>query len=815
MIYKKTFVFIFLSILFSCTDDNLAEKEVSYLQKTKEYLLSQHYKTAEIEIKNAIKTNPKNPESRWLHAKALFGLSNYQHAIEEVKFAVSLCQNGDKKLAISSCGISTDASQVLSKSLYYIGSFDEVIAFNAYDNIPETNAAVYAVKALASIKKGELIKSNEYLQQSLGFAPNSILVRVAQAQYLFVTDDEESLKAKAILHQVLTEEPTNKLAWQVLGDFEYYQGQIEEAIKAYSKLIELNPLFLSSRFNRALGFIKLNRFEEAQNDVTFLLKSNSSDPRANFAQGLIYFNEKKYQLALSAFELSRSINKHYPIINFYLSLVNTQLGYEEQAYKHANNFYRNNPSNISAVKLFALVHLNDGLFEEAENLLSTEVNDASKDVGLLTLLFDSLVKQGKTDEASLISLKLQKAQPDNSKTQLKLGAGFFSKGDTDKGISLLEQSLIVTPTNYQIIKVLVDSYLQKGEVEKALNLVKTSNLSELNQAGEHYLNGRISLEKGDVSTAQQQFATAAKLKQGNPEFNHQLAQLSIVSKDYISARKYLVTVLEYNKNHLATLLKIAALDTLEKNESAMLSTLKFAISAHPKAIEPKLILSRYYLAKGEAGKSLNQLNFLEKSDRERADVLLEIGLAEIAEQNYLGAKYTLEKLIQKSDGVPAHYLSLAKAHIGLEQYPRALELLDQALVLDTYFLPARLKKTQLLIHNKNRKQAEKEISFLQAHLAGDSRLLSLEAALANLVGDLSKVLIISEQLYQIVPSQENMLRLVRARVQKDKKDMAISLLLNWLEDHSSDTLSRKVLAELYHRMGQEDKAEEQYKLIYG
>ena len=157
MKYKKAFVLIFISILFSCSDDNLADKEELHLQKNKEYLLSHNYEFAEIEIKNAIKINPKNPESRWLHAKGLFGVSNYNYAIKEMRLAVNLCQNGNELLDISSCGITTDFSQLLTQSLYYIGDFDEILALKAYDNKPATNATLYAMKTLASIQKSELI----------------------------------------------------------------------------------------------------------------------------------------------------------------------------------------------------------------------------------------------------------------------------------------------------------------------------------------------------------------------------------------------------------------------------------------------------------------------------------------------------------------------------------------------------------------------------------------------------------------------------------------------------------------------------------
>lgn len=814
MKYKKTFLFIFTSLLFACSDENLIDKEQHHLQKTEEYLLKQNYEHAAIEVKNAIKLNPKNPKSRWLYGKVLSNISNYKPAVKEMKLAAKLCQKGDDTVLITSCGISANFSLILSKSLYYMGDLEAIFALKEYDKSSTTKAALYAIKSLASTQKGELEQSNNYLSQAVSFDPTSYLVRVSQAQYLFATEPEESLKVKTILRQVITEEPTNELAWGVLADIENYLGNTDAAIKAFTKVIELSPQQFSFRFKRALAFIKLNKFKEAQKDTALLLKANEVDPRANFVQGILYFNEKKYQAALQALELSLPITNNYPIIYFYSSLGNAYLDQVEQAYRHANKYYSHNPTSMSAVKLLALAQINNGMHEDAENLLAAEVNDTTEDSGLLTLLFNSLIKQEKADEAFIISLRLKKLQPSNSSSQLKLAAELLSKGNVNKGLPLLEERLIAKPSSYQIIEVLVDSYLKKGDIDAASNVIETYNLADINLASFHFLNGRILLAKGDRLSAIKEFSAAAKLKQGDPEINQQLAQLAIASKEYIVARKYLSTILESNKNHLSTLLNVAALEVLEKNESAMKATLELAIKTHPKAIEPRLILSRYYLVKEQPEKVSNLLKTINGKDRERPEVLLEIGLAEIAEGNYSAASYTLENLTLKDANNPVSYLSLAKAYMGLEKYTKAMEVLDKALAIDDTFLPARLKKAQLLIHSKKQQQAEKEMSYLRTRLDGDVKLLSLEVALANLKGDFATVLTLAEQLYKIEPIQQNMLKLVRARVQTDKPEQAISLLLNWLQEHTADILSRKVLAELYHRTDQKSKADEQYKLIY-
>jgi hypothetical protein len=152
---------------------------------------------------------------------------------------------------------------------------------------------------------------------------------------------------------------------------------------------------------------------------------------------------------------------------------------------------------------------------------------------------------------------------------------------------------------------------------------------------------------------------------GDPAANHSLAQMAVASEDLATARQYYATVLEHHENYLPALIQLALLDAKEDNGGALVEHLEQAMAAHPVAIEPRLLLGRYYLDTGNPDKVGPLFASMEELQKQSPQVLQLMAMAQLAGKDPVAAQNTLEQLAESTQGSAATHHMLAMAAAGL------------------------------------------------------------------------------------------------------------------------------------------------------
>ncbi|MCI0712916.1 MAG: tetratricopeptide repeat protein [Chloroflexi bacterium] len=87
-----------------------------------------------------------------------------------------------------------------------------------------------------------------------------------------------------------------------LGDEHRERGELDQAVAAYTKAIELNQERIKAHYRRGLVYYDLNGFPRAIEDFGVVLKDDPENKDALTYRGLSYAQLKNYQLALADFE---------------------------------------------------------------------------------------------------------------------------------------------------------------------------------------------------------------------------------------------------------------------------------------------------------------------------------------------------------------------------------------------------------------------------------------------------------------------------------------------------------------------------------
>ncbi len=81
----------------------------------------------------------------------------------------------------------------------------------------------------------------------------------------------------------------------------YQQKQLQQALRDYSRAIELNPSHAPSYGNRAVVYLDLGKYSHALQDCEKSIQLQPQNPQAYQTQGLVYWNLKQYALAVKSY----------------------------------------------------------------------------------------------------------------------------------------------------------------------------------------------------------------------------------------------------------------------------------------------------------------------------------------------------------------------------------------------------------------------------------------------------------------------------------------------------------------------------------
>jgi len=378
------------------------------------------------------------------------------------------------------------------------------------------------------------------------------------------------------------------------------------------------------------------------------------------------------------------------------------------------------------------------------------------------------------------------------------------------GVGHVEKALKMDPQLPQAHLLLVLSYLKQKDFNKALEAAKAYRDRHPGSAAPYNLIGRVKLVSGQEADATQAFTRAREIVASDPAANHALAALAIKKKDYHNARKYYQDVLEHHENHLATLLRLAVLDALEKKQQVMLEHLQQATAAYPKVIMPIVILARYHLTKGNPTKVSPLMVELSERQKRTPAVLEVLALSHLAQKQFPKAMHALELLVkQQPSSAQVHFL-LARAYAGLGDRAATSGELEVAIELAPRHFAARLAFARLLLLEGQKEKLSGQLVVLDELSPEHPGVMKLKASLARVEGDQETASVLLGDLFEKSPTTTSMLSVVRQKWAMGDQMGALELQEQWSEEHPEDLVAGLALAGTYVQGGQINKAITQY-----
>ena len=785
-------------LLVACSRD-LSAPEL--LQQAKDQYAKGNLQTAFIQLKNALIKEPKNADARFLLGRLYNEVGDARSAEKELRLA--------KQLGLIEAGhVDAALGQALAAEEKYQAVIDEIKPSPAFD--AAGMAGVYAARGNAYLSLGKLPEAKKAFEEAnlaiadyprtlLGYARIALIERKRDA-------------ALTIVEQVVKVSPRYFDAWMMKGDLLHTDQKIPEAIAAYGEAVKIYPSNIFARASRASSYLNAGKFAEAQADVNAAKQFSPRHPLLNFTQAFIFYRQSKFREAQSAIQDALRVAPDHGPSMLLAGAIYYALGSYAQAESALVRFIARYPRNSMARKLLAssLIELNRP--KQALEVIGPLTKDAQDSI-MLALAGSASLNAGDFSGATEMLERAVAADPKNAELRSGLGQSYLAKGDVERAIGEFEAATELTSTLGRANVMLVITYLRNREYDKALEALARFEAKDPKSPAVPYLRGVALVAKEDVAGARKSFEKALSLQATYFPAVDRLATLLVKERNFGGAKKVYEEFLEKNKDHLGALLALARLEAANNDHKSTVALLERARAAHPRAVAPRVELAAFYLKTGQPQQASVIAFEAEKIAPNDPVVLEQVGAAQLANGEASSAVVTFTALARQQPVSVVARTGLGFASMRLKHFKEAAGYFRQALKLAPNRYEIMIALTESLRSGKNYDEAIRAARELQkAHPALPGGRM-LEGDIRYEERKFAEALKLYEAAFEVDKSGELLVRAYQAQARAGDRAGALARLERWVKENPGDALPRSRLGEAMLLAGNYKAAAEHYLVL--
>ncbi|QTH63107.1 PEP-CTERM system TPR-repeat protein PrsT [Psychrosphaera ytuae] len=434
------------------------EDAESMYQSAQQDFSTQDYKTAVINLKNAIKENGTHPDYRALLGDVYFAQGQLQAAEKEYIKAIEY--GGDEEALLAK----------LAGTLFYAADFQQVteIELEDLDASPQNIAKLNVFKGMSASALNDRQAMLDYLELAQNTNQPSNYKDIAT---ILVQNIDTPQKALESLSKLTIEDSESlALTHLVSGHLATRSDQIQQAVTHYQQFVDNKPNLLLGNLYLAVALLKNEQYEETIKTANKVLKVSQSQPFANFLVAQSQYQLKQHEQASLAAE--KAVQNGYDNVNSRLvaALSAFNLQKYEVAFKHFNTIQQQLDASHPARQVMLATAIKLGSVEDIEQSLE-DIEVSAIQPELLNAASLELFRSGKGEMAKGLLNQTSELDLNSSRALSQLGMLKISSGD-DAGIKDLEAALALQPDSAPLYLTLGSAYLQSGKIDKAEALIE-------------------------------------------------------------------------------------------------------------------------------------------------------------------------------------------------------------------------------------------------------------------------------------------------------------------------------------------------------
>lgn len=759
------------------------ERSANYQKEARRYLDKGDIKAAIIQLKNAVRADPKNVQARYELGVAQ--LRGGDLASAEKDLTVARDQGYDESKII------LPLAEVLLRQQRFQELLDQV---KPGDRGNEVESRLLALRGGAYLGLEKKEEATAALKESVRLRPSARaqlgLSRIALSGRDFATAEAELERAKAL-------DMKDVEVWLTEVALRRAQGDLDRALEAANKAVALESRQMGALVGRAEIHIARNELAKASADIDAALNVVKDYPPAIYLRAVIQARKGDTKAAGETLQAIQAYVRARPYALYLSGVVAYANKQPAQAEAALRQFLTAAPNHVAARKILAAISMNDNEPARALEVLRPVQDAAPEDLQLLTLLANANLRLRRFEEAANWFEKAATIRPDDPKLRTGLAFSQLGRGETEQAIEQLDAVLDKDPSVGQASALLITTHLRARSFDKARAVANEIRSQLPNSPLPDYYLGYIESVRGDYAAARGFFEKAVALKAEFSAAVFGLARLDIVEGKLDGARARLEAELKRRPDGADTMLRLADIAVRQNRPDEAVSWLERAIKTTPQDVGARLRLVDFLLQRGQGEKALIVARELVTVAPSRPEALDALGRVQLETGDTTNAIGTYRQLVALAPNLAASHFRLAGALATTKNVADARRALEQAVSVDPAFMPAQRELIAFDLREQGIDGALKRANALRKAeprsamgdvLAGDvffsaGRFAEAETAYAEALKK-SKVT-------QIV------LRLAESQARRGNAKQAEAALKDWLKANPRDDQARFFLASLY------------------
>ena len=754
------------------------------------------YAAALIHLRNALRAKPGNVAGRLLFGRTLLNLGHAAAAEKELKRARQA--GADSALVLPPLG---RAYLLLGKNQQVL---DELLPG---DRDPATEAEIHLLRGQAFLELHDQTGANDEYIMAQSLAPASAEPVVGLARIAFIKGRID--QAAFQVNKALAMDSRLAGAWMLKGDIERSNANYNEAIRAYSRTLALEPNRLHALAGRSAVLIDQQRYDEAEADIEAGLRIYADDPQINYLGGLLASRQGDTETALARYQAARntlgkrtdrSLTDDAPTV-LLSGLVNFALGQTESAYKYMSRYAQLRPFDGAGLRLLGRVQMQMGSFTDAIRSLARSLALVPDDRQTLLLLANAHLAAGDSERGVSYLQKAVEVFPKSARVRTDLGRGLLKLGRTGPAIEALRQALLLDSRYVRARQLLVTTLMslrRYGEAE-----IEARRLVDQSPDSSRSLNILAGAEMagGKYKAARQSLGRALGL---SPQYIPALLNLGGLEQregNIEAARAAFGTVLQIDSRNVPAMMAIATIALARRNVKGALDALEKARASDSDAPGPWYQLVKIAIDTGDRERALALANEFLRSHP--GDVRMQGLVARMymrAGQYRQAVKWYRDITDHAASRGPA-LRQLARAQQVAGDLSGAVGTYGRAVAWDEKDYASWESAIDLKMRLGREADARADIAQIRRIDSGGFVADRLLAKLLLNKGDFSKALGVVRRSWRRQRDSATAISYFRALSGTGRDKQARRLLENWIGKHPADINARAVLATALIRSG--------------
>lgn len=765
-----------ISVLAGCGENDTAR---THIEKAKSFK-STEIDSILIELKNAVKIEPKNGEARFLLGEAYLSQGFGVGAVKELQKAYDFKYDENKLIPL------------LARAYLLTTADEDLLDLDKHtaNLIDDTKVHYLAYKTLAAIRTNNMELASESVESANKLLPNNTYTLLANA-YLEMAENKLEL-AKGHVNKALAISPTQVDSLLLLGQISTALGEHKEATESYLKYAKLQPKSNVIVLFLAQSLLKEEKFLEAERYADSILSAAPNQPFANYVKAMSQFELKNYQKAKEYAETALKSQFNQGPLKLIAGVSAYFLGNYEQSHYHLESVVKYLVPEHPARKMFAVSQLQLGMVEDIPETLEGFHSTTAEDEKFLSSLSYQLAELGAFDNAKAVAKKALNSAPEGAEQNMRDGILKLMLNDPS-GMQNLKDAVALQPDFLGAELALAYAAIQAKDYEQAITISEKWKEKYPEKPGGYNVLAAVYLKQGAIEKAKVELDKSLAIQ--NSVFALlELTNLAIIAKDVDEAKRLSGIAIDSFPENVNILRQYYS---VFNNEEAF-DKIKELYKSDEKNQTIGMLYTELLIKAKKFNEAINVIDKYETTVKTPKKLWQLKVLSHSGLNNVHKSQTVLEDWIKTNPYHIEPVVMLADYFARSNNIENAINLIDKALRgqhADNDML--KMGKMQLLLDNKDVREAKAYYQELKKEGIKSEITYGIEGRIALLSEDYANATLLLSKFYDAFPSSKNAILLAGAYQGHRENNKAITLLEKHLAKNDGDNAVRAILASIY------------------